>query len=115
MLDGVRNQVAPSKSSAVARSGPRVSAPQIGWPPTNRGRRPPRRTTGTFVEPTSVTVLASAPSASVSRTCAGSEATGAATSTSSAPATASARSLAGLDRAALGGDPQRVRVGIPAA
>ena len=32
---GVRNQVAPSNSSAVAHSGPRASEPQIGCPPTN--------------------------------------------------------------------------------
>ena len=45
----------PSNSSAVARSGPRVSAPQIGWPPTKRASAPRRRRPPPFVEPTSVT------------------------------------------------------------
>ena len=52
---GVRNQVAPSNSSAFARSGPRVSAPQIGWPPMKRPSPSAAAQTALFVEPTSVT------------------------------------------------------------
>src|SRR5438309_347108 len=46
---------------ALAFSGPRVSEPQIGWPPTNRGDRAAAPTTLAFVEPTSVTVASPAP------------------------------------------------------
>ena len=87
---GVRNHVAPSKRSAVARSGPRVSAPQIGCPPTNRRSPPAAAETGRFVDPTSVTVAPSGARSSASRTTDGSSPTGVATRTRSAAATASA-------------------------
>ena len=53
---GVRNQVAPSNRSVLARAGPRASAPQIGCPPTKRGSSPAAWQTDAFVEPASVTV-----------------------------------------------------------
>ena len=65
---GVMNHVAPSNRSAEARSGPRVSAPQIGCPPTNRASSPAAAQTGPFVEPTSVTVHPSGARSSTSRT-----------------------------------------------
>ena len=68
---GVRNHVAPSKSSAFARSGPRVSAPQIGWPPMKRSSPPAAAQTALLVEPTSVTTQPSGASASTSRTTCG--------------------------------------------
>ena len=114
MLDGVRNHVAPSNSSAVARSGPRVSAPQIGCPPTKRASPATASQTGTFVEPTSVTVLVSGATESVSRTWEGSDETGAATRTSSAAPDGVRQARRRLDRAAAGGDAESVRVGIPA-
>ena len=92
---GVRNQVAPSNRSAFARSGPRVSAPQIGCPPMKRPSLPAAAQTALFVEPTSVTAQAPEAASSTSRMTCGSSATGAATSTRSAPATASARVVAG--------------------
>ena len=120
---GVRNHVAPSKSSAFARSGPRVSAPQIGWPPTKRASPAAAAQTAPFVEPTSVTVLSVGASGERRREPGdGSDATGAATSARSAPATASASEPAALDRAALGRDaeappgrdPSRVTRATPA-
>ena len=91
------------------RPGPRVSAPQIGCPPTNRGSSPAAAQTAPFVEPTSVTVQSSARAASTSATTPGSSATGTATSASSAPASASASDAAGLDCSSL----DRERRGSP--
>ncbi len=55
-VTGVRNQVASSKSPALAFSGPRDSEPQIGCPPTKRGEPAAAATTLALVDPTSVTV-----------------------------------------------------------
>ena len=93
---GVRNHVAPSNSSAVARSGPLVSAPQIGWPPTKRRSLPAAAHTGRFVEPTSVTVHPSGARSRTSRRACGSSPTGAAITTRSAAETASSRLAAGF-------------------
>ena len=112
---GVRNQVAPSNSSAFARSGPRVSAPQIGWPPTKRPSPAAAAQTALFVEPTSVTTAPGGASSSTSRTACGSSATGAATSTRSAPVDGVREGRGGLDRLALLGDAEHVGVGVPAA
>ena len=57
----------------------------------NRARSPTEVATPRFVEPTSVTVVASRLAASVAATCPGSVVTGVATIASSASATASAR------------------------
>ncbi len=92
---GVRNHVAPSNSSAVARSGPRASEPQIGCPPMKRASPAAAATTAPFVEPTSVTVQPLGAASSTARTWAGSAATGAATTASPAPARAVTRSAAG--------------------
>ncbi len=110
---GVRNHVAPSKSPALAFSAPRVSEPQIGWPPTNRGEPSAASTTLDLVEPTSVTV-ASPGAASTASTVAGSCAIGEATTTSSASATASSRLGAAVDCVTRDGRGERVRVGVPA-
>ena len=92
---GVRNHVAPANSSAFARSGPRVSAPQIGCPPMKRASPRAAAQTALLVEPTSVTTQSAEARSSTSRTTCGSSATGAATRTRSAPATASASVAAG--------------------
>ena len=92
---GVRNQVAPSKRSALARPGPRASAPQIGWPPTKRGSVPAAAQTEVFVDPTSVTVQSSGAASSTSCTTPESDATGTATRATSASRSASSSEPAG--------------------
>ena len=107
---GVRNHVAPSNSSAFARSGPRVSAPQIGCPPMKRpspcGRGADRALRRADVGDDA---RRRARASSTSRTTCGSSATGAATRTRSAPATASASVAAGSTASRSLRDAQRRR------
>ena len=113
---GVRYQVAPSNSSARAFCAPRVSMPQIGWPPMKRARSAAgtAATTPALVEPMSVIVAPGASSASSAST-AGSSETGAQSATTSAPATRRGE-IAGrlVDAAPLDRGRARARVRIPA-
>ena len=112
---GVRNQVAPSKSSARACSGPRASDPQTGWPPMKRPSRAPRD----MLRPSSTRRRSPSSGRRWPRAraaiCAPSCATGAATTARSASASASASDPAGLvDRASLDGGLERPLVRVAA-
>src|SRR4029453_8744481 len=94
VASGVRNHVAPRKSSPFAYAGPCASEPQTGWPPMKRASLT-ARVTALFVEPTSETVVDAPLASSTAATCAGNAATGAATTTSSTSPTASSSDAAG--------------------
>ena len=86
---GVRYQSAPSNRSGRACSTPEVSAPAIGWPPTNRSSSIVS-TSVRLTEPTSVTTQSAGAAASASRTWPVRAPTGAQQKQASAPSSASA-------------------------